>query len=129
MGCRDAVSSLLSETSVASLAGRLILNAAGIVLPDAGPGGGPLRGAGIFVLLSMMNHSCAPTAEAVFASSNCASLRTARDVEAGEALTLSYVPTEWPVVARRARLRHWFFECDCWLCETETCVSGALSTG
>lgn len=127
VGCSEVADELLSASSVDALAGRLVLNAAGILLQVAGPGGA-LRGAGIFVLLSLMNHACAPSAEAVFLSSNEVSLRTTREVEAGEALTLSYVPTEWPAEARQTRLKHWFFDCDCWLCSTELSVKRALES-
>lgn len=126
VGCPSAVAALLSESSVDTLAGRLVLNAAGIQVLGSGPGGLALRAAGIFVLVSTMNHSCVPTAEAVFGASSAVTLRTTRDVGAGEPLTLSYVSPELALAPRRERLRHWFFECDCALCETQARISQAL---
>lgn len=137
VGCPRVAAELLSEASVNALAGRLVLNAAGVEVQrgcEGGGGGGgaaaaplpPLRAAGVFVLLSTMNHSCAATAEAVFGASSTVTLRTTRAVEAGEPLTLAYVQPTWPLAARRERLCHWFFECDCRLCETEARLGEAL---
>lgn len=128
VGCPKAAMELLSASSVAWLAGRLVLNAAGALVPNSSPSGEPLRAACIFVLLSTMNHSCDPSAEAVFSSSSTVSLRTKRDVEVGEPLTLAYVSGDDPVEARRERLRHWFFECDCLRCETESKIEAALGS-
>lgn len=127
VGCPTVATALVSESSVDALAGRLVLNAAGIQALGAGPGGTPLRAAGVFVLLSTMNHACAPTAEAVFGASSTVTLRTTCDVATGAALTLAYVPTELPAEERREKLRHWFFECDCWRCEAEGRVAEALA--
>jgi len=130
LGSADITQKLLSEVSVENLAGRLVLNAAGITIPGAGPGGKPLQAAGIYVLLSTMNHSCSPTARVTASSETGAeiSMLTNRDVQAGEALTLAYVPQDWDVAERRQRLRgHWFFECDCWRCEAENCLATALA--
>lgn len=127
LGDASLAAELLSEATVDALAGRLVLNTAGIEVPGAGPGGGPLRGAGLFMLLSTMNHSCVSTVEAVFNDSSTVTLRTTREVAAGEPLTLAYVPMHWPVAQRRERLKHWFFECDCWLCETESHLQEAIA--
>eukprot|EP00747_Dinoflagellata_sp_TGD_P218782 gnl/TRDRNA2_/TRDRNA2_90984_c0_seq2.p1 gnl/TRDRNA2_/TRDRNA2_90984_c0~~gnl/TRDRNA2_/TRDRNA2_90984_c0_seq2.p1 ORF type:complete len:243 (-),score=48.46 gnl/TRDRNA2_/TRDRNA2_90984_c0_seq2:28-699(-) len=140
---RCLASDLLSETSVQALAGRLVLNARAQELhtdeDTATPCGdalSPPSAAGIYVILSTMNHSCDPTAEVVphEAEPGCAaiggvdvSIRTLREVAAGEPLTISYVPTEWPVEERRERLRHWGFECDCSRCEAEERVKKALA--
>lgn len=127
VGCPEVVAELTSEASIESLAGGFVLNAIGIKVPGAGPCGSELRGAGVFVLLSTMNHSCSPSVEATF-DDGCSTvtLRTIRAVAAHEPLTLAYVPTDWSVNARRDRLRHWFFNCDCWRCEAESKVEEAL---
>lgn len=126
VGCPDAAARLLAEGSVDALAGRLVLNAAGIEVEGAAPGGNALPAVGVFVLLSTMNHSCAASAEVVVGPSSEVTLRTTRAVEAGEPLTLAYVPMAWSREERRKRLRHWFFECDCPRCESEGYVEAAL---
>ncbi|CAE8602795.1 unnamed protein product, partial [Polarella glacialis] len=70
LGSQAAAEQLLSEASVESLAGKLVLNAAGISVPGAGRSGSALPAAGVYVLLSTMNHSCAPTARASFSAAS-----------------------------------------------------------
>eukprot|EP00929_Paragymnodinium_shiwhaense_P080732 TRINITY_DN42120_c0_g1_i1.p1 TRINITY_DN42120_c0_g1~~TRINITY_DN42120_c0_g1_i1.p1 ORF type:complete len:381 (+),score=75.21 TRINITY_DN42120_c0_g1_i1:106-1248(+) len=135
VGCEELAKELLSEHSIDGLAGRLVLNAAGI---EVGPAKGHkrssedeeacLRGAGLFMLLATMNHACGNSAAATFeGQSNEVTLRTTRAVAAGEPLTLSYVPGDWPRKERRDRLRHWFFECDCYRCTAEGCIEAAVA--
>lgn len=126
IGCREAAAQLLAESSLAALAGRLVLNAAGIQVLGAGRGGLPLRAAGVYVLLSTMNHSCEPSAEMLFGDTSTVTLKTRRKVSGGEPLTLAYVSTELGVAERREKLRHWFFECDCARCEAELRIVHAL---
>lgn len=121
------VDQLLSADLINSLAGALVLNTIGLEVPQRG--GESLRVAGLFVLLSTMNHSCVPTAEAVCTSSVETSLWTTRAVPSGKALTLTYVPPEWALQERRERLRHWFFECDCLKCAEESAIIQALGDG
>lgn len=128
VGSQTAASRLLSEASVNDLAGRLLLNAVAIEIPDAAVDSEPLRAAGIFVLLSTMNHSCDATVKVdVESGSSDATLRTTRAVEAGELLTLAYVSRDLPLQVRRETLSHWFFECDCVVCESEAMITAALA--
>jgi len=132
---------LVAESSIDSFAGRLVLNSAGLEIlereacadeeagVDACETSSSIPAAGVFVLLSMMNHSCSPSVQVSFSESNEVTLRTLRPVEPGEALTISYCATEMPVEDRRHRLRHWFFECDCWRCEAESRLTEALLPG
>jgi len=126
IGCQTAAAQLLAESSIAALAGRLVLNAAGIQVLGAGQGGLPLRAAGVYVLLSTMNHSCEPSAEMMFSDSSTVTLKTRRNVLGGEPLTISYVSAELAMAERREKLRHWFFECDCTRCEAELRIVQAL---
>eukprot|EP00811_Abedinium_folium_P036226 NODE_8955_length_1457_cov_7.017293.p1 GENE.NODE_8955_length_1457_cov_7.017293~~NODE_8955_length_1457_cov_7.017293.p1 ORF type:complete len:389 (+),score=108.11 NODE_8955_length_1457_cov_7.017293:93-1169(+) len=120
------VTELLSEASVQALAGRLVLNTTMVEIVGAGVHAAPLRAAGLYVWLSTMNHACEPTAEVVFGSSGEVTLRTKRAVVAGEALTLAYVPSSMPLAARRARLHHWYFDCDCSRCKAEAHILDAM---
>eukprot|EP00419_Tripos_fusus_P044097 CAMPEP_0172830900 /NCGR_PEP_ID=MMETSP1075-20121228/22567_1 /TAXON_ID=2916 /ORGANISM="Ceratium fusus, Strain PA161109" /LENGTH=329 /DNA_ID=CAMNT_0013673261 /DNA_START=93 /DNA_END=1079 /DNA_ORIENTATION=+ len=70
IGCQAAAAQLFAESTIAALAGRLVLNAAGIQVLGAGRRGLPLRAAGVYVLLSTMNHSCEPSAEMLFGDSS-----------------------------------------------------------
>eukprot|EP00428_Durinskia_dybowskii_P060337 CAMPEP_0170313460 /NCGR_PEP_ID=MMETSP0116_2-20130129/57280_1 /TAXON_ID=400756 /ORGANISM="Durinskia baltica, Strain CSIRO CS-38" /LENGTH=148 /DNA_ID=CAMNT_0010565863 /DNA_START=170 /DNA_END=613 /DNA_ORIENTATION=- len=126
LGDSAAALELVSEGTVIAIAGRLLMNTIGFTVSGAAPGGAPLRGAGLFLLLSMMNHSCAPSAEPIFSSSTEVSLRTLRGVAEGEELSLAYVQPELPLAERREQLLHWFFECNCRVCETEARVSSVL---
>jgi len=142
LGSRDLVDSLISEEAINAMAGRLVLNAVGISLTSQPPGSSTssttsttttsssttslvtpfkngLRGAGIFVLLSTMNHDCQPSAEAIFTESSTVILRTTRPVKAGDPLTLGYVPGDLPLEERREKLSHWLFTCSCDLCKSE----------
>lgn len=121
----DVAAELLSEASVVAMAGRLALNGACFeVLGEGNVAAIPV--AGVFVMLSMMNHSCEPSVQIVPGPSSTVTLRAKRRVPAGGQLTISYAPTDWPVHERRTRLRHWFFECDCWRCDSEARVAEAL---
>lgn len=126
IGCQAAAAQLFAESTIAALAGRLVLNAAGIQVLGAGRRGLPLRAAGVYVLLSTMNHSCEPSAEMLFGDSSTVMLKTLRNVSGGEPLTLAYVSTELAVAERREKLGHWFFECDCARCEAELRIIQAL---
>jgi len=127
IGCHATAVELVSEDVVELLAGRLVLNAAGMEIPGVGYAGAPLRAAGVFVLLSTMNHSCDSSARATFSDSSCVTLWTRKSVVPGEPLTLAYVSSDLPVKDRRERLSHWFFHCDCFRCESESCITDALS--
>ena len=76
------------------------------------------------VLASMMQHSCEPCCRVVIGSAvaegSAITLRTTREVHAGEPLTISYVPTRGTVTERRsALLNQHGFACCCQRCEAE----------
>eukprot|EP00913_Durusdinium_trenchii_P032485 g30413.t2 len=48
--------------TIRQLAGKLVLNAVSFAVPEARHGHLPLLSAGVYVLLSTMNHSCMPSA-------------------------------------------------------------------
>jgi hypothetical protein len=64
-----------------------------------------------------MNHSCNPNAAIVF-DRNIISVRSIRDISAGEQVTISYVDNTYNRATRRGILRdHYFFHCQCEGCE------------
>ncbi|CAE7658055.1 SET5, partial [Symbiodinium pilosum] len=127
----ESAATLLREETIEALAGKLVLNAASFAVPFR-EGSPPLRAAGVFVLLSTMNHSCAPSVrlETSEDTGSEVSMLTTRDLEAGEPLTLAYVEPDWPGNERRHQLSsHWFFDCDCPRCEAEGRIEEALCAG
>eukprot|EP00439_Symbiodinium_sp_Y106_P034611 s5381_g4.t1 len=91
--------------TIEALAGRLVLNAASFTVPSTEETQS-IRGAGVYVLLSTMNHSCSPAVrlETSAATGAEVSMLTTRKVEAGEPLTLAYVEPDWPGDERRQQL-------------------------
>lgn len=127
----ENTSVLLREETIEALAGRLVLNAASFTVPSTEETQS-IRGAGVYVLLSTMNHSCSPAVrlETSAATGAEVSMLTTRQVEAGEPLTLAYVEPGWPGDERRQQLSsHWFFDCDCQRCEAEGRITAALTRG
>jgi SET domain len=86
--------------------------------------------------IALLNHSCNPNAAIVF-DRNVASVRSIRDISAGEQVTISYVDNTHKRAIRRKELREkYFFDCrcegceppdnkfgerDCWVCEKTDC--------
>jgi hypothetical protein len=81
---------------------------------------------GVWIGVSLINHSCEPSCWVQFASRDGRlSLRTLRPVGRGEELTISYVTQPMPVFARRARLRSTYrFHCRCARCSREASALG-----
>ena len=72
------------------------------------------------VLASLMQHSCEPSCEvsiADMAQGSVLTLRTTRDVRAGESLSITYLDADAPVAERRGQLssQHGFL-CQCAKC-------------
>merc|ERR1712137_129621 len=128
LGSKELAEKLVSEASVEAIAGRLLLNTTTLEVPGPNLVDVPLRAVGLFVWLSLMNHACEPTVEPVFNTCGELSFRTRRTLSVGEALTITYVPLSMPLEARRAKLRHWYFDCECSRCEMETLVLEALKS-
>lgn len=79
---------------------------------------------GIYLSVSMFNHSCAPNAVVTF-EGDCATVRATRHIDDGEELCLAYIDTALPREARRAQLRkQWRFDCAC-----ERCLSVDAQAG
>jgi SET and MYND domain-containing protein len=90
---------------------------AALVASAAGVG----TGSALYTLPSMLNHSCDPNVDAVWDGGDATlTLRCRRDVDLGEALTITYIDADSPVVARRQRLHHAYgFMCVCARCVEE----------
>ncbi|KZL80292.1 set domain-containing protein 5 [Colletotrichum incanum] len=77
---------------------------------------------GIFPRIAKLNHSCRPnagTASVGGSGSEGAARRViyaARDINAGEEVTITYAPLVQTTDERRARLAQWGFTCDCAAC-------------
>lgn len=80
-------------------------------------------GTGVFLVASMLNHSCEPNCTYTTAADlngHTLTISALRDIQEGEELFISYTDPSAPCSVRRARLRQYGFECDCTRCCTET---------
>jgi hypothetical protein len=75
------------------------------------------NGAAMYPLAALINHSCDPNCAAVY-TGKVQVIRSLRNLEPGEELTVAYVDTGAPTAVRRRELRRgYFFECNCPFCE------------
>lgn len=88
---------------------------------------GRVQGSALFGLASMLNHSCEPCLDVQWPRNSAAiAFRAARDVAAGEQLTISYIPPEQPVAQRQQALHQGYgFWCRCSKCVEELGDRGA----
>ncbi|KAI8617319.1 hypothetical protein BC830DRAFT_1114068 [Chytriomyces sp. MP71] len=101
---------------IVSLACRINANSHAIVDPTGHTNAEV--GVGMFPLVAMLNHSCAPNCSFVSGTHGAMIVRTLRDVEAGEELCVSYVDLCTSRDERRGKLletKH--FWCLCSRCE------------
>ncbi|KAI9095951.1 hypothetical protein DFS34DRAFT_560979, partial [Phlyctochytrium arcticum] len=76
-------------------------------------------GRAVFPRASYFNHSCDPNAQCLQTQKQM-TITTRCAVAADESLTISYIDTNMPLQARRARLRNeYFFICMCERCVLE----------
>lgn len=76
-------------------------------------------GAGIYPSMSLLNHDCTPNCIIVFEGKHLL-LRAAKEIQAGEELTISYVDLMMPSKERQSELkRQYSFECRCHNCQTQ----------
>ncbi|XP_068236213.1 SET and MYND domain-containing protein 4-like [Palaemon carinicauda] len=78
---------------------------------------GTVLGAGVFPTLSLINHSCNPTAQVYFDGKKMV-LRAITYIPAGEEITYSYIRTygEMSYSDRKARLKKYHINCRCEAC-------------
>ena len=72
----------------------------------------------LFPTVARVNHSCMSNVLLTFPSEEEAELRSLRDIEVGEEICMSYVPTDhlYTKAERKRALSGWHFECSCVLC-------------
>ncbi|EMP37488.1 SET and MYND domain-containing protein 3 [Chelonia mydas] len=69
--------------------------------------------------MSLLNHSCDPNCVIVFEGRQLL-LRSIREIQIGEELTISYIESLMPSSERQKHLkRQYCFECNCLLCQTQ----------
>ena len=126
------------------LAGQLQFNTFAIT-EDAGSGGGEgggrnARGAlahaqgrtvgvGLYPSAALLNHSCEPSCAVRFdlAAGAALEVRTTREVDEGEELTIAYIDISRPLAERREKLRkEYAFLCACQRCSREEAEYGSM---
>ncbi|XP_074024279.1 histone-lysine N-methyltransferase SMYD3 isoform X2 [Numenius arquata] len=76
-------------------------------------------GVGLYPSMSLLNHSCDPNCVIVFEGYQLL-LRSVREIQIGEELTISYIESLVPTSERQKQLmRQYCFECDCPLCQDQ----------
>uniref|UniRef100_A0A670ZAE6 SET and MYND domain containing 3 n=1 Tax=Pseudonaja textilis TaxID=8673 RepID=A0A670ZAE6_PSETE len=76
-----------------------------------------------FISMSLLNNSCDPNCVVIFEGPQL-HLRSIREMQLGEELTISYTETVMPTPERQQNLkRQYCFECDCIMCSTPSKVS------
>ncbi|PKU48044.1 hypothetical protein llap_1675 [Limosa lapponica baueri] len=76
-------------------------------------------GVGLYPSMSLLNHSCDPNCVIVFEGYQLL-LRSVREIQIGEELTISYIESLVPTSERQKQLmRQYCFECDCLLCQNQ----------
>ena len=74
-------------------------------------------GSAVYVLPSLLNHSCAPNVDVKWETGDATlTLRAAVDVRPGEELTITYIDADAPVDARQRALEPYGFTCACARC-------------
>lgn len=74
---------------------------------------------GLFLKVSMMNHSCIPNVRKIFLG-DVIIIRATRPISKGEEILQSYAQTDADVNERRPMLEStWHFRCNCKLCSVE----------
>merc|ERR1711879_385613 len=95
--------------------GRLITNA--ITLTVTNTAGLKFESAGLFRILSCVNHSCEPNIEVLSYRHNASiGMRTLRALSPADLLQISYIPVHLPLLERAHLLTQWCFSCRCPRC-------------
>lgn len=87
-------------------------------LPRQTSSGRQREGTGIWYFPSYFNHSCLPNCSRTFLS-NLLLIKTARDVQPGEELTIGYINKFHSLQDRQECFNDFGFMCDCELCKLE----------
>ncbi|XP_039182950.1 histone-lysine N-methyltransferase SMYD3 isoform X4 [Crotalus tigris] len=77
-------------------------------------------GVGLYPSISLLNNSCDPNCVIIFEGPQL-HLRSIREMQLGEELTISYTETLLPTPERQQNLkRQYCFECSCIMCSTQS---------
>ncbi len=116
----DATAPLRFSTSeIVELIARVACNVCGVWTDDR-HGNIIACGSAVYASISLINHSCYPTAARVQRGVSQAVLAL-RDLQIGAEISISYVPLESNKQQRQIALaEHWFFACDCARCAEST---------
>ncbi|KAG8097903.1 hypothetical protein GUJ93_ZPchr0013g37585 [Zizania palustris] len=76
-------------------------------------------GTGLCLVISTINHSCAPNAIVIF-EGRTAYLRAVQPIANNEEVLISYIDTAAPTVKRQYYLKPYYFSCTCPRCEKDS---------
>ncbi|KAK1314637.1 hypothetical protein QJS10_CPA06g00456 [Acorus calamus] len=79
---------------------------------------GGCHGVGLWLLASLVNHSCTPNARRLHIGDHMV-VFASRDAKAGEEITFAYFDVLLPLKKRRALAKAWGFQCGCERCVFE----------
>jgi hypothetical protein len=78
-------------------------------------------GAGIFLVISRINHSCLPNAHFSFnENTNEQTIHAIKDIKGGEEILISYSKSFHTATERHEQLEQYAFQCTCEACEPKT---------
>ncbi|KAF2006394.1 SET domain-containing protein [Amniculicola lignicola CBS 123094] len=81
---------------------------------------------GLFPEVSRINHACNPNAFVMFSPSGLSvGIKSYREIQPGEEITISYLLLGQKSTDRQAGLRKWGFKCSCDLCSSPPSVLAA----
>ncbi|KAL8275132.1 hypothetical protein Esti_001011 [Eimeria stiedai] len=117
----EVAAALLGVGALAFFFGALMRNAQTVLIWGATEKGSlmVLRAAGVYVLQACCNHSCVPNCAVENGGDACICLKAERRIEAGEELTIAYVPLSLAQPQRQCLLDGYQFICDCMRCQEE----------
>ncbi|KAL8452642.1 hypothetical protein Emed_001206 [Eimeria media] len=117
----EVAAALLGFGALSFFFGALMRNAQSVLVWGATDSGSlmVLRAAGVYVLQACCNHSCVPNCVVENGGDACINLKAERRIEAGEELTIAYVPLSLNQQERQRLLDGYHFICDCMRCQQE----------
>ena len=85
--------------------------------------------AGLYLRVSLLNHSCVPNCRLIFRSDNSLQVRSSLEIRRGQQLNISYTPPFFSVIARNNILhRGKQFLCSCPRCQDPSELGTNLSS-
>ena len=85
--------------------------------------------AGLYLRVSLLNHSCLPNCRLIFRADSCLQVRASTEIKAGQQVNISYTPPFFSVIARNNILhRGKQFLCSCPRCQDPSELDTSLSS-